>query len=102
MIDRGFIKWQPFNSVINSKSIFNDLTKNPKMEKPTLFPEEIEIINTKIKDAYYSKSKINLTIFEHDTLHNITTYIKEIYPYSNTLKISNNKIISFNEIVAVS
>ena len=98
MIDRGFIKWQPFNSLISPKTILNNLNKE-LTPKPTLFPEQIQNLNEEIINAYYSKSTIKLTIYEHNQLINLTTTIKEIYPNFNTLKLQNNKIISFNEII---
>ena len=42
--DRGFIKWQPFNSLISNKVVLNNIKKD-KIIKPDLFPEKIEQIN---------------------------------------------------------
>ena len=39
--DRGFIKWQPFNSVIPNKNILDNIKNNEHISKPILFPEEI-------------------------------------------------------------
>ena len=101
MIDRGFIKWQPFNSVINSKDILKKLDSKNNILKPTLFPEELQLINDALKDAYYSQSEVTLTFYETNTIHSLKTTIKEIYPNFNTLKLANNKIITFNQIIKI-
>lgn len=99
--DRGFIKWQPFNSVINSKEVLNDLKQEKLVEKPILFPEEQENLKEKIIDAYYSKSKIKMEIFENNKRKIIETNITKINSYNNTLVIDYNHIISFNQIIHI-
>ena len=104
MIDRGFIKWQPFNSLISNKEILTSIKESKNnflYSKPKLFPEEIEKLNEELKDAYYSHSLITLTYFENNHLKTIKTNIIAIYPNSNTLKLTNNKIISFNQITNI-
>ncbi len=104
MIDRGFIKWQPFNSLISNKEVLASIKEaktNFLNSKPKLFPEEIEKLNEELKDAYYSHSLINLTYYENNHLKTIKTNIIAIYPNSNTLKLTNNKIISFNQIINI-
>ena len=101
MIDRGISKWQPFNSLINAKDILNDLNKNKTIIKPILFPEEKEALNEKIINAYYDKSIIILEYYENNKINKIKVKIKEIYPNYNTLKLSNNKVISFNQIINI-
>ena len=98
MIDRGFIKWQPFNSLISNKEVLASIKEaktNFLNSKPKLFPEEIEKLNEELKDAYYSHSLINLTYYENNHLKTIKTNIIAIYPNSNTLKLTNNTIIIY-------
>ena len=101
MIDRGFIKWQPFNSLISGKEVLNDLTKQKLITKPVLFPEELQKLNEEIINAYYAQNIITLVIYQNNQITQIKTKIKEIYPTSNTLKLANNKVISFNQIIAI-
>lgn len=99
--DRGFIKWQPFNSVISNKIVLDNISKKEKYEKPTLFSEKEEIINNKIIEAYYSKSNINITIYEQNQIRNFNTKITKIHPNNNTIQLNNHKIISFNQIINI-
>ena len=43
MIDRGFVKWQPFNSLVPLKNTIIEIEEEKHIIRPTLFPEEISI-----------------------------------------------------------
>lgn len=99
--DRGFIKWQPFNSVIPNKTILNQLTKKETNDKPILSPEQLENLNELIKEAYYSKSKIHLCFYEQNRTKTIEATITKINPDSNTIMLNNKKKISFYQIINI-
>ena len=101
MIDRGFIKWQPFNSLITNKEMLNNIHNEKNISLPTFFPEKLQILNEKITNAYYSKSYINLTFYENNLIKTLKTKIIALYPSNNTLKLINNQIISFNQIINI-
>ena len=101
MIDRGFIKWQPFNSLINRKMVMDSLERKQKIKKPSLFPEEIEKINEEIINAYYAKSEITIIYYENNLYKKITTSIININSSYKTIKLKNGKVISFNQILHV-
>ena len=96
MKDRGFIKWQPFNSLTTPKEVLAN--KEDYEEAPTLFPEELENLSELIKTAYYAHNKITIAFYENNHLETLNTYIINIYPIYNTLKLATGKIISFNQI----
>ncbi len=100
MIDRGFIKWQPFESVLNSKEVIKELEQKED-KKPILFPEELEILNEQIKEAYFSQNKIILTFYSQNKIQNLETYIYKIFPTTNLLEIKNHQIISFKQIIHI-
>lgn len=99
--DRGFIKWQPFNSVIQSKTILNNLNQNKFQEKPILFPEELENLNKAVSEAYYAHNLIELTIYEENKIKKYVSIIVKINTNTNTIKLKNNKIISFEQILHI-
>ena len=97
--DRGFIKWQPFNSVIPNKNILDNIKNNEHISKPILFPEEIENLNKEIIEAYYSHNLVELTIYEENKIKIYKSTITKIESSNNTIHLKNNKIISFNQII---
>ena len=99
--DRGFIKWQPFNSVIPNKTILNNLKSNEKVAKQILFPEEIENLNEQIIDAYYSHNLIEITIYEDNKIKKYETIITKINSSTKTIQLKNNKTITFSEIIHI-
>ncbi len=101
MIDRGFVKWQPFNSLINRKMVMDTLEKEKKVKKPNLFPEEIDKISEEILNAYYAKSMVTIIYYENNLYKKITTYIVNINSSYKTIKLKGGKIISFNQIIHV-
>lgn len=102
MIDRGFIKWQPFNSLTPSKDTIIEIENKQRCNMPTLFPEEINLINENILKAYYSKEYINITYYENGKIKNIVTTIKKINPNSNTIELGFKKTLSFYQIIHIS
>ena len=101
MIDRGFIKWQPFNSVISNKTVLTNLTKSKNIIKPILSNEQIEELNKLILEAYYGQNKIEIYFYEHNKINSIKTVIKKIEPNSNILELENHKIITFQQILKI-
>ncbi len=100
MIDRGFIKWQPFNSVIPSKMILNSINKE-QVVKPTLFPEEQTILSEQVKDAFYSKDKITIFYYENGQVKKVNTFISKLNTTNNTIELGGFKTISFNQIYSL-
>lgn len=91
MQDRGYIKWAPFNSVVNDKVLLNELSnKRNRVIKPTLSEDQIELLNEKIFEAYTNHLKVDLYIYNN---YNITKLIG----YVNNINISK-KCITFNKI----
>ncbi len=97
--DRGFIKWQPFNSVIPNKNILDNIKNNEHISKPILFPEEIENLNKEIIEAYYSHNLIELTIYENNKIRTYKTTITKIDSNIKTIHLENNKTIYFSQII---
>ncbi len=101
MIDRGFMKWQPFHSLTPLKDTVLDIEKQQRCTKPVLFPEEINLLNEEIMDAYYSKDFITITYYEAGKIKSITTTIKKINPNSKTIELGSKQILSFHQILRI-
>lgn len=101
MIDRGFVKRRPFESLIPSKEVFREIDEQQVFQKPTLFPEEISFLSEEIMDAYYSKDSIVLTFYEAGKIREIQSTIKKIHPNSKTIELGCGKILSFRQILHI-
>ena len=102
MIDRGFIKWQPFNSLTPSKETLKIIEQNKSCHKPTLFPEEIKEISDTLIDAYYMQDIREITYYEKGKITTIKSNIKKINPNSKTIELGLAKTLTFNQIIHIS
>ena len=78
-INRGIIKWQPFNAVANPSDIIKDINiEKKKTTLPILSQDTLQKIEQDILMAYYSNSIIELTYFNNGCFYKIKNKIKKI------------------------
>lgn len=100
-VDRGIIKWQPFNSVISSKIVINSIIKEKnKVAKPTMSEEELANIENKIMESYYLENKINITYYKNGFILNTKGQIKKIDKI-NKLIYLNNLTLFWKQIIKI-
>ncbi len=101
MIDRGIIKWQPFNSLITQDKMIDEINKDKnKKEFPILSEDQIELISEEIKDAYYLKLNITLDYFYNGDIFQIKGQISNIFIGEKKICLKN-KIIYFKQILKI-
>lgn len=101
MQDRGYIKWEPFNSVISDKVILNDLSnKRNIVEKPTLSEDQINYLNDYIFEAYTNHLKVNLYIYNNFKIIKLIGFINNINITKKYITFNKNHIF-FNQILKI-
>ena len=99
--DRGIIKWMPFDSVMSSKKMVNDLIKEKsKCEKPSLDEEQIKKIENTLIEAFYENRVLSLDYFYDGNIYHINSNIKKIDSIYHKIYFSN-KIILFEQIIKI-
>ncbi len=99
--DRGMIKWQPFDSVISSKSLLNTLVhEKEKIAKPVLSLDEECIIEEYIIEAFYSQEDVTLQYYWNGYLQVLTGKIKKIDRISKIIYLNSQRLF-FKQIVAI-
>ena len=99
MMERGMVKWAPFNSVINGndvKKVLND--KKNKISKPNLSEEQIEEIENSIINAYSNKTSTTIIYYYSNKFIQINGIITKLDPINKRIFI-NGKYLYFNNIV---
>ena len=100
-VDRGMIKWQPFNSVISNKMVLNSIIKEKrKIAKPTMSEEELLNIENKIMESYYLKNTINIAYYKNGFILNTQGQIKKIDKI-NKLIYLNNLTLFWKQIIKI-
>lgn len=101
MNDRGMIKWQPFNSVINTNKIVTVLEKERNyIIKPSLSEEQLIELNNKVLDAFYSKIKIKIKYYFNGVIYEKKGTITSINNNSKFIVINKEKI-NFSQILDI-
>ena len=99
MIDRGIIKWAPFNSVVPTKKIVNEIvSKKNKISMPILSEDQIQTIIEEITTSYHSKSIIKIKYYYNGMIKYEEGKINYIDTYKKMIWI-NNKNIYLSQII---
>ena len=101
MMDRGIIKWKPFDSCYSSQKIINEvINEKRKIKMPTLSEDQINDIENQVLEAFNLKSNIYIEYFydgniksEYGKIYNINKNEKKIY--------LNHKYIYFKQILLI-
>ncbi len=103
MIDRGIIKWQPFNSCFNTLEVMEEVN-DKKARKQEMIPKlsEDQLINldSKIREAYNLKLLINIEYYYDGEIKNLIGKITS-FDYLNKKIYINKCKIYFNQILKI-
>ena len=100
MHDRGMIKWMPFNSVINGKTLINSIEKEKsKINKPILSNEQIELIQNNILESMINKLPIIFTIYQGGFTKEIKAIVTKVDSINQKIYLNNHKYLYFREII---
>lgn len=100
MQNRDAIKWAPFNSVINSNSVINELVNEQnKIEKPILTEDKINEIEAYIITSYQSKTKINIKYFKNYKFERIEGFIAKIDTLNKKITLESGISLYFCNII---
>lgn len=101
MIDRGIIKWQPFDSCYSSQQVLKDIiSKKNNVLYPILSEDQLNIIQEKIERAYYLQDNINLDYFYNGKILSIMGKINYLDIPRKKI-IINNSSINFRQIINI-
>ena len=101
VIDRGIIKWQPFNSCFNSEEVIKDLKiKKERKIFPTLSEDQINLISEEILTAYNLKLNIMIEYYYDGNIKKITGKLNYLNKQDKKLLI-NNTYLYFKQILKI-
>lgn len=101
-IDRGFIKWMPFDSVVPTKNLLKALSNEKNMMKmPTLSEEQIATNEENILRALHNKEEIKIIYFKNNKIYCLTTKLKDIENTTKKIILANNNHLYFSQIISV-
>lgn len=102
MMDRGIIKWQPFDSVMSSSEIKKFiLSEKAKVSKPNISEDQKEVIEQKILEAWHTNIKIKITYFKNNKLYKLDKKILRIISVNKKIIFEDYSFIYFDQILKV-
>lgn len=100
MMDRGMIKWQPFNAVAPGNCMVNDVLKEKnKIKMPILSDDQKQFLQDKMLEAYNNQEIIKIKYFRDGRLYLIEGKITNIDYSTHKLTINNYNFIFFSQII---
>ena len=100
--DRGMIKWMPFNSLMNGRTIINNKKKKKsKVKMPILSEDEKLELENKIINAYYTHDKLLITYYKNGYLLKTKSHIKKIDYTYKIIYLENNINLLFRQITNI-
>lgn len=78
-IDRGIIKWEPFDALVGYQSLLKELKmKLNKVDKPVFSEDYLETLNNTLNIAYINDLYIEIFYYENGFIKNIVGQIKKL------------------------
>ncbi len=103
MSDRKMIKWLPFDAVIDSNKIVNEIEKKKREIKIPILSEDNYIdIQNNILLASQNNLKVKIKFYSKGTIITIIDTIKNIDITKKRITTNSYSIIYFNQITDVS
>lgn len=100
-IDRGFIKWMPFDSITSSKKNLKTISQEKmKFKMPTLYQEQINYNEENILKSFQNSEKIKITYFKNGKIYPLITTIKNIDKISKKIILEDHKYLYFSQIIS--
>ena len=101
MIDRGIIKWQPFNSCFSSSKFVHEISESKnKLVFPELSEDQVNEIEYIIKNAFVLKLFVYITYYFNGTILKCKGTINNI-DYQEKKIYLNSKCIYFKQILNI-
>ena len=91
-MDRGMIKWKPFNTLLNSNDIKELELNRSKINKPIIMEDRINEINNILINAYNNQLPIKIKHYNNGFLFYKSGFIKNINVYEKYILIEYIRI----------
>lgn len=89
-VDRGIIKWVPFDGLAGFNDLYLTLKYNlNKKDKPILSEEQLYYMDIKIKEAIYENRPISVIYFSNGYTNNLYGLVNKIDPLKRTIYLDN-------------
>jgi hypothetical protein len=101
-VDRGIIKWAPFDALVGYSAMLKDLKHRlGKKEKPTLSDDQYDALNQKLAFAYQHQLEIELEYYHDGYLKTTFGHIRKLDWVQKILILSTFEKIRAEDVVQI-
>lgn len=102
MSDRKMIKWQPFDSVMNSRSVVNELSyQKEEINMPVLSEEQLYEIQNNLLIGFECNVCVTIKFVKNNHICSVKDKIFKIDVHKKRIILENHSILYFNSIIEV-
>ncbi len=100
--NRGMLKWQPFNSVVSSTIMFDDVLKEKnKIKMPILSEDQKQELQDKIIESYNNQDIVKIKYYKDGRFYLIQGKITNIDENRHKIVINESFWVFFSQIVEI-
>jgi hypothetical protein len=101
-VDRGIIKWAPFDALVGYHSMLNDLKyRLGKKDRPSLSDDQYEELNHKLQLAYHQDFEIEIEFYRDGYLKTTFGKIRKIDWIQKIIVLSSFEKINAEDIIQI-
>src|SRR5690554_6561907 len=99
-IDRGIIKWQPFDGLSGFTEMLESIRYHQgKQSKPLLLDDQLAEMDRHLKEAITFKKMIHITYYQDGNLYPYEGFIQQFDPYKHIITLSTHEKFLLDQIV---
>ena len=101
-IDRGIMKWAPFDALSGYQTLFNDLKRRlNQKEKPLLSDDAYQQLNENMHHALNTQQPLKITYFKAHSIYDVTGVITHVDWINKRLTINYGLKLKADDILAI-
>lgn len=99
-IDRGLIKWMPFDALSGFSSLISDLKQQLLVEPEKILTQDhYDLLNYTLLEAIHDHKEVSITYYKHHHYIQTTGTIMKVDPYEKQLLLSTKERIKINHVI---
>ena len=100
--NRGMLKWQPFNELVSSGKMINEvLSEKNKIKMPVLSDDQIQELQNKIIISFNNQTNIKIKYYRDGRFYLMEGKVTNIDGNRQRITINANFFVFFSQIIEI-
>jgi hypothetical protein len=99
-IDRGLIKWMPFDALSGFSSLIHDLKKDLLLQPEKILTQDhYDLLNYTLLEATHENKEVTIIYYKYHHYIQSTGRIIQVDPHEKTILLSTKEKIAINHVI---